>query len=1503
VRDRATIPSNSVVKRKNTTAYVANAIRNPQNTGIKYYSVTDKNKFIINGVHDLVNSNIVLNVDTRTTSFDGDSHSVWKLVREGDPDYRPGHQIETRWWDSLCGKNSTGDSVPDAELPLNQKYGNSIRPRQSWYVDRFEALKEIIDYANSVLKKTQLVGRINLSNLDAKEAEPTSASGLWDGQVDTYAELTYLNTADLSGTVNYLVKADENANNYWAIYQWDGTEWSRTRIQTYNTSNYWSYIDWYKVDGDMAHDENTSIDKQVTYEYELDKLDLAVGKHVKVTSADTGGWKLFMKTADGWSNVGTENGTIRLSTKLYDYSQDATGYADEDNFDDNTFDQEPVTETRKVLTALRDDLFIGDLAVEYNTLFFTGLRKVLEEQTYVDWMFKTSFITAVNKVREFDQRKTYTAGTDDWIESYINEVKPFHTKLREYKLGYTAPEQHDGVITDFDNPPYYDESTGKIRSIHVPTEANKLTQYPWQLWYDYHRKHVQSITVYHGGSGYEKAPTVTITGDDSTTATATATITGGVVTSITVTGIGFGYSTTPTVTLTGGMNDGSAPSDPAKAYANLGNDLVRDFNTTIKFDRISSTSTVVDWNKNTTYNINTKIRYKNELYKAVSTFTSTTDFDDNVGAVSKYYGDESGLTAADRIKGFYTPTSGMAGNELSQVMSGVDYGGTMVTGLLFNQSQGWDNAAWYDYPWDNYGLSRTVPFLADGSTNSYTFATAPASGDVYYVYSSEDDSTRRKLSDIITGDGSTTTFTLSTTPNQNALIEFIPADDDGVLTPTDDRTLDSIVKGGLFTKDGLYASALGSAPSDINVDGDEFVSPTTSYAPEETVPGQIFDTVDIKVYTSPQSGVPLITENSYIGNGSTVTYSIGDYPGTLASVTVAVDGVVKKVSLDGSTAADFTVNVGAKTITFTSAPANNSIITTKVFAISGTNYRVLDQYTGDGSTVEFSTSIREDFNVDSTASEIYVTKNGLPTTAFTSAVSSGSSFANTLTLTFAEAPKAGDFIQVAGFQKAGSSRSVAQIRAEDMTYDGSTTNYAVTYPPGSVTPLHGLTMVEMNGKILRGPDTTYYTGDGTTYTFSIATGLSDGSTVDPAKVITNSNQIEVHYNGRKLTEGPLPGGNYTVDIGAQTISTNAPANPGDVVAITTLVDKQYHIDSSSSSPVLVLDVSKLTTDGFSAGPMRVTTFNNALGMKMRREVLEGRPSNIHELYYTPLNSSYMFVWFNGEQLAQGFDYTLSDNKITISGKTITSSDRLDVMYFALESATGSIGYRIFKDMMNRTFYKRISKTHTTSLTQTLATDATEIVVADATVLANPQTVIGLDGSTVSTIIPGVIFVGKERIEYFTKTNNRLGQLKRGTLGTGIKEHGSGTEVVDASGTQTIPYVDTVYTNTFTGDGSTLAFTLSQTPSNASELDIFIGGQRLLLTSEDGSTINYSVDGSTPAVTLSTAPADAVQIKILHKRGQVWYTAADGNPADGRGLQGSTTQQAKFIANEPTNAPE
>ena len=279
----------------------------------------------------------------------------------------------------------------------------------------------------------------------------------------------------------------------------------------------------------------------------------------------------------------------------------------------------------------------------------------------------------------------------------------------------------------------YDATTKKIRPLDVNVDTDKLTEYPHQMWNDYHKKYVSSITVTKAGSGYEVAPEVSIIGGtvgstgpfqilatsnsgstsgnygyyyplftseqqakiydtqnggsgvahthtfdniqgtfymptgssnhaqtnksgtfkmyvapNSTTAKATATIQSGKVTRIILTDTGANYTATPTVILTGGLKTGGTPTDTAKAYANLNNDLVRDFDTTIKFDRVSSTSRVKDWTASTYFAYGDLIRYNNELYKATSAFTSTTKFDDNKGNVYKVDGDEKGLTAADR---------------------------------------------------------------------------------------------------------------------------------------------------------------------------------------------------------------------------------------------------------------------------------------------------------------------------------------------------------------------------------------------------------------------------------------------------------------------------------------------------------------------------------------------------------------------------------------------------------------------------------------------------------------------------------------------------------------------------------------------------------------------------------------------------------------------------------------------------------------------------------------
>jgi hypothetical protein len=72
---------------------------------------------------------------------------------------------------------------------------------------------------------------------------------------------------------------------------------------------------------------------------------------------------------------------------------------------------------------------------------------------------------------------------------------------------------------------------------------------------------VTAIAITSGGTGYDTAPTITITtatGDTGSGATATATLTDGVVSAITITAGGSGYKVAPTVSIAGGTPDTAA---------------------------------------------------------------------------------------------------------------------------------------------------------------------------------------------------------------------------------------------------------------------------------------------------------------------------------------------------------------------------------------------------------------------------------------------------------------------------------------------------------------------------------------------------------------------------------------------------------------------------------------------------------------------------------------------------------------------------------------------------------------------------------------------------------------------------------------------------------------------------------------------------------------------------------------------------------------------------------
>ena len=131
---------------------------------------------------------------------------------------------------------------------------------------------------------------------------------------------------------------------------------------------------------------------------------------------------------------------------------------------------------------------------------------------------------------------------------------------------------------------------GKITHYIPNTTTDPATIY---VEYTSSEGHIQSfsstsvykINVTNGGSGYTSPPSVTISGVGSD-ATATATVTAGVVTSITVTNGGSGYTTAPSVII-GGVGTGASATaemintDVTYSLYNIETEVYENFTSTI----------------------------------------------------------------------------------------------------------------------------------------------------------------------------------------------------------------------------------------------------------------------------------------------------------------------------------------------------------------------------------------------------------------------------------------------------------------------------------------------------------------------------------------------------------------------------------------------------------------------------------------------------------------------------------------------------------------------------------------------------------------------------------------------------------------------------------------------------------------------------------------------------------------------------------------------------------
>lgn len=1417
---------------------IARYIESPRSSGISYIAPINASTIAIyNGLEYISARDTVIHIEYDQQANDAAVHVEYQLIPQGRADGFLTDSLYIKLQDSFCGSNEVGGLVPDPLLPISEQYGVQNRPRQSMFANRFLALKNYLTEANNVLKLYPIAESRRFALLNSEEQEPSISSGAWDKRVANYEELTYQILVEVPIGYLYLVANDANYSGRWTIYQViAGTlPGEKTlllvRVQNYNTKLYWNYINWYSPDYNGA----TRIIAEVPVYSSLATLNVPQGSYVKVTANAQGKFEIYQLTdldAGTWTRMALEDGTIEFSASLWDYNLGRYGF-DVEVFDAQFFDQSPVVETRKIIQAINQELFVDDLLIERNKLLTLMFNYILSEQQAPEWLTKTSLIDVDHTIRRLLPYQLYRRDNQDFVLNYIKEVKPYHVQIREFNLIYEGFDSYNGTVNDFDLPAFFEQAQGLFVSpvlddtttlsttSSTPSTSPIWQTLPYDQWYQNYLLSVESVKIINGGQNYTVPPTVVVTGDCITPAVITARVnSAGVVVELTVVSPGNGYSTTAILELVGGNGTG------ATVVAVMGNGLVRDIVTTIKYDRYQYSATVAEWQANVNYDNGTLVRYDNRVWSA--------DSSDSIGVVSESFDPQDwelvpagDLTGVDRTMGYYTPRVNEPGLELALLMTGIDYPGVQVYGPDFDQNTGFDVGNFDINPYDN---------ISYGPEGRPTY---------------------------------------------------------------DPAILDAIYESN-FTD-----PYLGTLPTSINVDGGEFVDTYSSHAPEELVPGAIFDTLDIRVFTTPGAdwdsnghGFAISSrkyEYSLIDNEFDFS-SLLEYP-----VTVEVWNQTQAVHLALNT--NYLVDWPNKTLTVLSGSNNGDIIVVTAYSLGGGNQLYVNSYNG----LDVGNSVVLPVNYTQ-VNQLVVFVNGQSVTDFVYAQYDVYS----TQITFANTYGANDYITITamGLQSPQYSWSTPQtqyfVSAGELTY--TLANFM-----GGTNSVNAI--VEKNGVRARPPESVEYINDGSSLQYYCPTRgayspalVSDNDVsvyIDNVPLILGVGFVVDPWNGysesRTITLSEMPAAGAKILISVKTaaqyyISGNnliwnigGSLTPilGDIVSVTSFndTDQQDLLTQVFVGPT----VQGITvSQGYDAAEFDSADSTDTPG-SFDFSTGSTVETNVFDTGQVITNASRLYVTLDGYSLFPGIDYSIEGTAVVLSGPAINASQVVVIESITQSVTPNAIAFRIFQDMRGLQSTYRITKDTTSALVAPLAVTDDVIYVTNALAFGEPNLEEG---------IFGFVTVDGERIAYRERNivANTLSGLRRGTAGTGVSAHSLGAVVYDIGIGNLLPPEYQNYSNSqnFLADGTSTVFatddiTLSgMTQTEIDEaVEVYVGG----IYQQSG----YTVTSSTPvSIAFNTPPTLNYQVTIVVKRGLSWYTPGPGTASDGIALQEQNTMAARFI---------
>lgn len=1461
VKDITTVYSNAG---KTLSVYtIARYLEDPVSSGIPYMIPLKANAVGLVNCKDFISAaDTILHIGFDQRKNDDVVHYEYQLIADGRENSRLNDNLYNKLVDSLCGINITGKPVPDPTLAPAMRYGVLNRPRQSMFINRYLALNNLVEFSNNVMSQFTLAElNLSFSLLNAKEPEPSATSGDYNLRVENLEQLSWQNINIVPLGYRYLVAYDANNDGLWTIYQVQ-LDYQNIRtlvlkqVQSFDTTKYWNYTNWYATD----YNPTTPVQYEVAIYGDLSTIPRPfIGETARVNSNSQGKWEIYRFTLQQtWERVAVQGGTIAIDPTIYDYSLGRWGF-DSEVFDAQYFDDNPETETRYIVNALYKEIFIDEFLIYQNQLTILLFNFILSEQPSPEWLMKTSLIDVQHKIRQLIPYPTYRRDNQDFVLQYIQEVKPYHVQIKQFDLQYSGEDFFTGDVTDFDLPAKFFTNLvppsfqSPILSINnafanspaaAPPDAEVWQEFPYNQWYTNYLLELDIIEIANAGSGYTSAPTVKIVGLATRLGTATAQIDSlGRVVSVTITDPGEGYYYTPAIEISGGNGTG------AQAVPRMINDLVRTFNTTIKFDRTEYNQTFVPWEPNVTYDNGTLVSYADRIWRANSpdsTGVDTAEFnlEDWIEVPIEL------LSGVDRTMGYYVPGINQPGKELPLLITGVDYPGVQVQNVPYSANTGFDRSPYDTYVFDNYQISpEGVPTYSDQIL------------DVILESQYLDSFLGTRPADIITDGGA-----YIDTYSSHAPEELVPG--------SEFDTLDFRV----YTRPGADWTGLGHgfAIESVRYEFDS-TDPILSFAGLLRFPVTVqvtnvttfydlnlgldytvdWDTQTVEINNNASVGDTIMIRVFELGGGNQLHRGL--YTGAEANAGLIIPVAFNEIQ-------DFVVFVNGQYVPM----VNNDLTINYSYSLLTLNTTRL--------TFDLLLADNDFLNVTAQGVTPITPNMQLPTVHTWSDPQS-----QIFTITNAS---------VLTYNLTNSMQGMNQ----DMlivTHNGKRLRPSETiehYADGSISyelPTRG---GYSQGLISDNDIRVYLNNVLQEQNVDYTVPPWDGSTLRTIEFVNNPTL------GERVVIAVSTRAQYTVVAGEITFRSGVGfvIQNGDVINITSWNDtsEQFLLTLVWQGPGSTGTV--IAEEGFDSVPFDIGTVLNGPGTFDYSSGTVVLLNNFSTSRVPPQSPERMWVYYNGNRLifGVGFGMETIDGIVYITLPfTISTTDVVSATLCTERVVPNAMAFRIFQDMRGVQAVYRMTFNTTTQLASAVGANDDIIYVDNASNLFEP---------VISSNIWGVVTIGAERIMYRYRdtTNNTISGLLRGTAGTSAQDHPVDELVYDLGLGNLLPeeFQDYVVATTVIANGSTSVFTapninltlVDSTIVADESLRVYVGGRQLLPT-------EYTIDIENPAtVTLFITPPAGVEVTLSVLRCQNWYRPGLDTPSDGVPLQLTDTPQAKFL---------